>query len=67
MQMPLVFRLFAILQNFLLEGTYSSTLEIPVHPNDSEMGVRSWTIKDGAIWLESDDLEKMDVRLKRVC
>ena len=49
---------------FLLEGTYSSNLEIPVHPNDSEMGVRSWTIKDGAIWLESDDLEKMDVRLK---
>ena len=43
---------------FLLEGTYSSNLEIPVHPNDSEMGVRSWTIKDGAIWLESDDLEK---------
>ena len=28
------------------------------------MGHRTWNLADGRIWLESEDLEKMDLRLK---
>jgi hypothetical protein len=28
------------------------------------MGTRTWNLKEGTVWLEGDDLEKMDVRLK---
>jgi hypothetical protein len=28
------------------------------------MGVRRWNLSSGKIWIESDDLEKMDLRLK---
>ena len=49
---------------FILDGEYDANVELPVHPNDETKGVRTWSIKDGAIWLESEDLEKMDVRLK---
>ena len=49
---------------FILDGEYDATVKLPVHPNDNTKGVRTWTIKDGAIWLESEDLAKMDVRLK---
>ena len=50
--------------DYMLIGEYDATLELPVHPNDSQMGIRSWNIKQGTVWLESEDLGKMDVRLK---
>ena len=28
------------------------------------MGLRTWKLSDGRIWLEGEDLEKMDLRLK---
>ena len=28
------------------------------------MGVRRWSLENGKVWLEGDDLEKMDLRLK---
>ena len=49
---------------FSLEGEHPDKLTIPVHPNHSEMGLRTWNLKGGQVWLESDDLEKMDLRLK---
>ncbi len=49
---------------FSLEGEHPDKLTIPVHPNHSEMGHRTWDLKGGQVWLESDDLEKMDLRLK---
>ena len=50
--------------DFALEGDHPDKLTIPVHPNHSEMGLRTWDLKGGQVWLESDDLEKMDLRLK---
>ena len=50
--------------DFTLEGSYPATLDIPVHPNHASMGHRTWNLADGRIWLESEDLEKMDLRLK---
>ena len=50
--------------SYTLLGEKPSTLEIPVHPNNAEMGTRTWSLKDGKVWLEGNDLEKMDVRLK---
>ena len=47
-----------------LIGEYESKLDLPVHPNHPDMGVRRWNIGKGKIWLEGDDLGKMDVRLK---
>jgi glutamyl-tRNA synthetase len=50
--------------DYKLVGEYDGTLSLPVHPNDSQMGSRSWNLKGGTVWLESEDLGKMDVRLK---
>jgi glutamyl-tRNA synthetase len=50
--------------SFDLIGDYESILDLPVHPNHPDMGVRRWNIGKGKIWLEGDDLGKMDVRLK---
>ena len=50
--------------DFTLEGEHPNSLEIPVHPNHEAMGMRKWNLSDGTIWLESEDLEKMDLRLK---
>ena len=49
---------------FSLEGEHPAKLTIPVHPNHPDMGQRTWDLKDGQVWLESEDLEKMDLRLK---
>ena len=46
-----------------LEGEHPPSLELDVHPNDASMGKRKWSLK-GRIWLEGEDLEKMDIRLK---
>ena len=46
-----------------LEGEHPSAIELDVHPNDASMGKRAWSLK-GSIWLEGEDLEKMDIRLK---
>ena len=50
--------------SFELHGEYPASIEIPTHPNHPQMGIRSWNISHGKIWLEGDDLEKMDLRLK---
>ena len=49
---------------FTLEGEHPDSLTIPVHPNHASMGQRTWHLKGGTIWLEGEDLEKMDLRLK---
>lgn len=49
---------------FQLVGDYPKELALPLHPNDATMGQRRWTLTNGEIWLESDDLDKMDLRLK---
>ncbi len=49
---------------FQLTGDHPPQLSIPVHPNHASMGLRSWKLNDGRIWLEGEDLEKMDLRLK---
>ena len=50
--------------SFDVVGDYEPTLELPHHPNHPHMGVRRWSLENGKIWLEGDDLEKMDLRLK---
>jgi glutamyl/glutaminyl-tRNA synthetase len=50
--------------SYELVGEKPSSIDIPVHPNHEDMGTRTWSLKDGTVWLEGDDLEKMDVRLK---
>ena len=50
--------------SFDLVGDYEPTLELPHHPNHPNMGVRRWSLENGKVWLEGDDLEKMDLRLK---
>ena len=50
--------------DFALEGDHPDHLTIPVHPNHPDMGQRTWDLRGGQVWLESDDLEKMDLRLK---
>ena len=50
--------------SFTLEGDHPDSLSIPVHPNHENMGQRTWNLSSGTIWLESEDLEKMDLRLK---
>ena len=49
---------------FELTGDHPNELSIPVHPNHASMGLRSWKLNGGRIWLEGEDLEKMDLRLK---
>ncbi|MBL6733693.1 MAG: glutamate--tRNA ligase [Candidatus Poseidonia sp.] len=49
---------------FSLVGEHPSSLELAVHPNDEAMGIRAWNLKEGRVWLESEDLEHMDLRLK---
>ena len=49
---------------FSLVGEHPSSLELAVHPNDDAMGIRAWNLKEGKVWLESEDLEHMDLRLK---
>ena len=49
---------------FELIGDHPDQLNIPVHPNHPSMGLRTWKLSDGRIWLEGEDLEKMDLRLK---
>jgi glutamyl/glutaminyl-tRNA synthetase len=49
---------------FQLTGDHPPELSIPVHPNHASMGLRGWKLNDGRIWLEGEDLEKMDLRLK---
>ena len=49
---------------FQLTGDHPRELSIPVHPNHAAMGLRGWKLNDGRIWLEGEDLEKMDLRLK---
>ena len=50
--------------SYNLVGDVPRSLELPVHPNHAKMGQRKWNLADGTVWLEGDDLEKMDVRLK---
>ena len=49
---------------FQLTGDHPRELSVPVHPNHASMGLRGWKLNDGRIWLEGEDLEKMDLRLK---
>ena len=45
-------------------GDYEPTLELSLSPEPPHMGVRRWSLENGKIWLEGDDPEKMDLRLK---
>ena len=48
-----------------LSGEFPSTIELEVHPNNDAMGTRRWSLSHGGfIWLQRDDLDKVDVRLK---
>ena len=49
---------------FTLVGEHPPSLDLPVHPNDEAMGMRPWKLDQSTVWLESHDLEHMDVRLK---
>jgi len=49
---------------FKLEGEHPTEVKVPVHPNHQTMGWRTWKLDENAVWLEADDIEKMDVRLK---
>jgi glutamyl-tRNA synthetase len=49
---------------FHLKGNHPAEVKVPRHPNDEEMGWRTWDLAEGQVWLEADDVVKMDVRLK---
>ncbi len=49
---------------FDLVGEHPTTLNIPRHPNDEGMGSRHWELNPTSVWLDADDVSKMDVRLK---
>jgi glutamyl-tRNA synthetase len=49
---------------FHLKGNHPAEVKVPCHPNHEEMGWRTWDLAEGQVWLEADDVVKMDVRLK---
>ena len=49
---------------FALVGEHPAAIELPHHPNHPAMGVRRWKLDSRKIWLEGEDIEKMDLRLK---
>ena len=50
--------------SFSLEGNSPSEVSLPVHPNDASMGMRTWSLRSKNIFLEGEDIEMMDLRLK---
>ena len=48
-----------------LEGSeLPKTVSHPVNPNDEKMGLRTWNMDKGAVYLEQDDVERGALRLK---
>ena len=41
-----------------------TVVHIPVHPNHPELGARQWKLDTTTVWMESEDLDLGDVRLK---
>ena len=40
------------------------SISLPVHPNDETMGVRTWSLGKGTLFVEQEDFEKGSLRLK---
>ena len=48
-----------------LEGAeVPESVSHPVNPNDESMGLRTWDMTDGAVYIEQEDCEKGSLRLK---
>jgi len=48
-----------------LEGAeVPESVSHPVNPNDESMGLRTWVMTDGAVYIEQEDCEKGSLRLK---
>jgi len=48
-----------------LEGSkIPETISHPVNPNDDSMGLRTWNMTDGTVYIEQEDVEKDHLRLK---
>jgi len=48
-----------------LEGAeVPESVSHPVNPNDESMGLRTWGMTDGAVYIEQEDCEKGSLRLK---
>lgn len=48
-----------------LEGSkIPETISHPVNPNDESMGLRTWNMADGTVYIEQEDVEKGPLRLK---
>ena len=51
-------------QAFSLHGDHPNAINVDVHPNHPKMGQRHFDLKKNEVWIEAEDVEKGDLRLK---
>ena len=47
-----------------LKGEHSDNVNVEVHPNHPSRGMRNFDVSNKSIWVEKQDLEKSEIRLK---
>lgn len=47
-----------------LVGEHQDSIEVDVHPNHPNLGVRTFELTSNSVWVEQEDAEKKEIRLK---